>query len=163
MATSKQQFFRWLGMPMVLGAMAVGACSQPGDVTTETETTNGGYEEEVAKKPETLEAAAERPEDFLGETLTVVGEVVEVYGSQAFVIQEEVYFGEEEELLVIAESTDMAIPEVGDTVELTGRMERLAVADLNKDYDIVLDQAVLDELEVTYAEAPFILAKSIQQ
>jgi len=150
-----------LGLPIAIVSLAtLGACSEPGDVTTDPAADT--YEEQVSEQPETLEQAAENPDAYMGETITVVGEVVAQYSDRAFVIREEEYFSPDEELLVIADEGTDPLPDVGEYTEITGEMQMLVVADLNKDYNIVLNDVVLEEVEADFAEAPFLLAENIK-
>lgn len=152
---------RWLGVPAAIAALlAVGACSSAPE--TATEEAPSGYEEEIAEQPNALERAAEDPEEYMGETLTLLGEVVETYDSQAFVIIEEEYFAPDETLLVITPDAAAPLPEAGEYVELTGEVRRLGEVQLDKEYDITLDEGVLQAIESDFAGAPFLVAENIK-
>lgn len=120
------------------------------------------YEEEVAEKPETLEQAINDPAEYVGQTLTITGEVVQAYGSQVFAIREEEYFSADEAMLVITNDPEAEMLNEGEYVELTGEVQILTVADLDREYNVALDNDVVEEIEVTYAESPFFIAENIQ-
>lgn len=152
-----------LGLPIAIVALAtLGACSQTETEEAATDPAADTYEAQVSEKPETLAQAAENPDAYLGETITVVGEVVARYSDQAFVIREEEYFSPDQDLLVLAADGTEPLPDVGEYTEITGEVQTLVVADLNKDYDIVLDEVVLEDIEAEFAEAPFLLAENIK-
>jgi hypothetical protein len=98
----------------------------------------------------------------VGETLTVVGEVVETYDSQAFILREEEYFAADEGLLVVMQDSTTPLPNPGEYVELTGEVQQFVVTNLEKDYNIALDNSVAEEIEATFAETPFLLATEVK-
>ena len=151
----------WMGLPVVTVALiGVGACSNPEPQATDESTST--YSEEVAEQSETLESVVDNPEMYLGETLTVVGEVVETYGSQAFVLREDEYFAADEGLLVVLQDETTPLPSPGEYVELSGEVQQFVVANLEKDYAITLDNSVVEAIETTFAEAPFLLANDVK-
>jgi hypothetical protein len=117
---------------------------------------------EVAEQPETLEQAIADPAEYVGETLTISGEVVKSYGPQAFAIREEEYFSADEAMLVVTNDPEAAALNEGEYVELTGEVQILTVADLDQEYNVALDNDIVEEIEVTYAESPFFVAENIQ-
>lgn len=151
----------YLGVPAALAALvAVGGCAQTYNSTVEQP---GGdtYEESVVERPETLEMAMDNPDEYLDETITIVGEVAKVYNAQAFVVRGEDYFEPDDGMLVIAYDPEGPMPEEGEYVEITGEMRSMVLADLDKDYDITLENAIVQELAATFAEAPFLVAENI--
>ena len=149
------------GLPVVMATLvSIGACSDPDPQATEGTTST--YSEEVAEKPETLESVVDNPEAYLGETLTVVGEVVETYDSQAFIVREEEYFAADEGLLVVMDDKTASLPSLGEYVELSGEVQQFVAADLEKDFNMALDDSVVEEVEATFAETPFLFANEIK-
>jgi hypothetical protein len=160
--TPASQFRKGLGIPAaLLTLLTLGACSaETGPPSADA--LDNTYEQEVAEKPETLEQAIADPAEYVGETLTVTGEIVKSYGPQAFAIREEEYFSADEAMLVITNDPEAAALNEGEYVELTGEVQILAVADLDQEYNVALDNDVVEEIEVTYAESPFFVAEDIQ-
>jgi hypothetical protein len=157
----RRQIRTLIGIPAVMAALiGVGACSNPEPQATENSTST--YSEEVAEQSETLDAVANNPEAYVGETLTVVGEVVETYDSQAFILREEEYFAADEGLLVVMQDSTTPLPNPGEYVELTGEVQQFVVTNLEKDYNIALDNSVVEEIEATFAETPFLLATEVK-
>jgi hypothetical protein len=64
-------------------------------------------------------------------------------------------------LLVIAYDPEGPMPEEGEYVELTGTLRSMLLADLDNEYDITLENAIVQELAATFAEAPFLVAEDI--
>jgi hypothetical protein len=116
----------------------------------------------VAEKPEMLEQAIENPADYIGQMMTISGEVVKSYGPQVFAIREEEYFSADEAMLVITNEPEAEMLNEGEYVELTGEVQVLTVADLDQEYNVALDNDVVEEIEVTFAESPFFVAENIQ-
>lgn len=109
-----------------------------------------------------LEQAIENPADYIGQTMTISGEVVKSYGPQVFAIREEEYFSADEAMLVITNEPEAEMLNEGEYVELTGEVQVLTVADLDQEYNVALDNDVVEEIEVTFAESPFFVAENIQ-
>jgi hypothetical protein len=65
-------------------------------------------------------------------------------------------------MLVITNDPEAAALNEGEYVELTGEVQILAAADLDQEYNVALDNDVVEEIEVTYAESPFFVAEDIQ-
>ena len=160
--TPASQFRRGLGIPAALVTLlTIGACSaETGPPSADV--LDNTYEEEVAEQPETLEQAIADPAELVGETITVTGEVVKSYGPQVFAIREEEYFEADEAMLVITSDPEAEALNEGEYVELTGEVQILTVADLDQEYNVGLDNDVVEEIEVTYAESPFFVAEEIQ-
>ncbi|RZM79212.1 hypothetical protein [Leptolyngbya iicbica] len=150
-----------VGLPVVMATLVgLGACSNPEPQATEEDAST--YSEEVAEKPESLEILTDNPELYLGQTLTVVGEVVETYDSRAFILREEEYFAADEGVLIVLRDETAPLPSPGEYVELSGEVQQFVVTDLEKDYEIALDNTVVEEIEATFAESTFLLADEIK-
>lgn len=149
-----------VGLPlMVATVVGLNACSSSEPQATDN--TTSSYSEEVVERPETLESVADAPEIYAGDLVTVVGEVTDIYDSQAFVIREEEYFAADAGLLIVLNDDSIPTPNPGEYVEVSGEVQQLVVTDLNKDYAIAFDNTVIEEIEATFSEAPFLLATEI--
>lgn len=141
-------------------ALALPACSTSPEEVAETPTT--GYEEEVAESPETLEKAAEDPDMYLEQPLTINGEVEAVFGSNAYLVREEEYFNYDFGLLVVNPNDDVTLPEVGQTVTVDGELRQFVVTDIETDYDITWNADLVKEIEATYEENYVFVARSVE-
>jgi len=99
-------------------------------------------------------------EDYLGQSVTVRGESEEAIGEVAFTLQDDQLFGGEEIVVFNATGVSFVLPEgeVGtERLQVTGEVQQLVLADLERDYGLDLDP----ELYAEYEERPAIIAQSI--
>ncbi|MGJ3252904.1 MAG: hypothetical protein ACFE0J_17485 [Elainellaceae cyanobacterium] len=120
-----------------------------------------GYEQNVAEESETLEQAIENPSEYVGQTLTVIGEVEEVFSEDAFRLREEEYFAPDPGLLIINPNSDSPLPDVGEYIEVTGEIQTFLVGVIEEDYELTWDAELVRELEAIYQEKPAIIADTI--
>lgn len=152
---------QYLGLPAALAALVViGGCAQ--DYETTAEQPASTYEKAVAERPETLERVISYPSEYLQEEITIVGEVAGVYSNQVFVVRGEEYFAPDDGLLVIAYDPKGPMPEEGEYIEVTGTVRSTVLADIDKESEITLESAIVQELVATFAEAPFLLADDLR-
>ena len=106
----------------------------------------------------TIDEISEEENVTIGEEVTVRGEVEEVESGVSFVLEEEGFL-EGDEVLVINVSGDIVPEAPSDDLELqvTGEVANLVIADVERDYGLVLDP----ELYVDYENKPVILAQSM--
>ena len=105
----------------------------------------------------TTEEVSDQTNKLIGQTVTVRSEPVEKIGTNTFTISDEQLFGTEPILVVNASGEPMVLPEDDTEVQVTGRVNKLVVADVERDFDLDLDP----ELEVEYEGKPAIVAQSI--
>ncbi|HHP7245225.1 MAG TPA: hypothetical protein ACFE0H_11125 [Elainellaceae cyanobacterium] len=134
------------------------ACNQPEPPQVEGE---AGYEQNVAEESETLEQAIENPSEYVGQTLTVNGEVEEVFSEDAFRLREEEYFAPDPGLLIINPNPDTPLPDVGEYIEVTGEIQTFLVGVIEEDYELTWDANLVRELEAIYQEKPAMIADTI--
>lgn len=99
---------------------------------------------ETSTNPTTTLGAIElNPRDYLGETVTVSGEVNEVYGSDSFTIGGDDFSGEL--LIVVSSATELVSARTGnqpvgynDIVQVTGTMHAYDAAALEDDFNVDL-------------------------
>lgn len=135
------------------------ACSNPSPTAETDETT--GYESEVAEQTETLEGAAENTSEYLGEIVTVSGEIQALYDQDTFVIRDEEYFEPDADILVINTNPTGLMLDVGEFVQVTGEVNKFVLAEIEEDYDITWDNELVKEIEADFVEGPVIVATSV--
>lgn len=102
----------------------------------------------------TTEDVAQDTEEVTGEEVTVRSMVQETVGQTGFMIEAQ----EGEPILVInATGTTFTLPGNDLPIQATGEVEQLVIADLERDYNLTLE----DELYVDYENQPAIIAKSL--
>ncbi|ACK69755.1 conserved hypothetical protein [Gloeothece citriformis PCC 7424] len=101
-------------------------------------------------------------DEYIGQEVSVRGDVQtqEAMGESAFFLQNDQWFGGEEVLVINASGEPFVVP--GDEpaaplVQVTGEVRQLVRADLEREYNLVLDPNVYAE----YEERPVIVAQSI--
>lgn len=107
----------------------------------------------------------DNPDMYLGQTLTLEGEIDAMRQSQSFVLdQEGTLFGDE--ILVLMVNDTLATPspdnqlnlfEDTDDVRVTGEVRRLVTAEIEEDFGLTLDQ----ELSLDFEEELVIIANQI--
>lgn len=91
-----------------------------------------------------VEEVAQRPADFEGEQIKVRGQVEELYGNRAFLLDND----EGEDLFVIAEHPLRVTQALeGKTVEVTGTAERFDRSDIQRDLDTELDREIVEKIQ----------------
>lgn len=141
---------------LAIAAIVLPAC---GTSTPEAEVTDN----DVAVTTETeenvtTEELTENLDTYLGQTVTIREEVQEVVGDYAFSLDEDQLFGGEEVLIINASGLPVDLVDGDDTdVQVTGEVQELILADLEREYGFDLD----DELFVDYEQQPVIIAQSI--
>lgn len=98
-------------------------------------------------------------EDYLGQSVSVRGEGESAVGESAFLLQDDQLFGGEEVIVFNATGTPFLLPEEEPTEDLqvTGEVQQLVIADLEREYGLDLDP----QLYAEYEDRPAIIAQSI--
>ncbi|GEM_PF-4431015 len=148
------------GAIALAGALVIlPACSNSSPTTETSESSD--YESEVEETTEPLEGAAESPEDYLGEIVTLSGEIQRLYDKNAFVLRDEEYFEPEATILVVnANPMGLELNE-GAYVQVTGEINQFVLADIEQEYDVTLDDELVKEIEADFAEEPVVVATSV--
>ncbi|MCT7961850.1 hypothetical protein NG791_14340 [Laspinema sp. D1] len=124
----------------------------PGATTTPGMETTGMIAE--------LEEVADNPNQFMGQTVTLNGEVAEVLGPNVFRIQEDEAVGGSD---IIVITTDSQTPVMEDSqVQVTGEVRQLVITEIERDYDLGWDDSLRTEIEREYTDRPALVAQSIQ-
>jgi superfamily II DNA/RNA helicase len=107
-----------------------------------------------------FEEVADNPNQFMGQMVTLNGEVAEVLGPNVFRIQEDQLIGGDD---IIVITTDGQMPVMEDSqVQVTGEVRQLVITEIERDYDLGWDDTFSTEIEREYTDRPAIVAQSIQ-
>ena len=141
---------------LAAAAVILPACGAPTPEADVSET-----EGDVAVSTEsnvTTEDLSENLDSYLGKTVSVREEVEELVGDYAFMLDDDQLFGGEETLIINASGEPVDLVEGDDTdVQVTGEVQELIVADLEREYGFDLD----DDAFIDYENQPVIVAQSI--
>ncbi|MBO0351812.1 hypothetical protein J0895_22560 [Phormidium pseudopriestleyi FRX01] len=157
----------------VNGAIALGlmllvlpGCDATDRTTTTTTTTTPGTGTTTTPGMETtgmiadFEEVADNPNQFMGQTVTLSGEVAEVLGPNVFRLQEDQLIGGND---IIVITTDAQTPVMEDSqVQVTGEVRQLVITEIERDYDLGWDDTLRTEIEREYTDRSAIVAQSIQ-
>lgn len=107
-----------------------------------------------------LGEVADNPNQFMGQTVTLNGEVAEVLGPNVFRIQEDQLIGGSD---IIVITTDAQTPVMEDSqVQVTGQVRQLVITEIDRDYNVGWDDTTRTRIEREYTDRPAIVAQSIQ-
>jgi hypothetical protein len=132
---------------------AAGRVDEPGDVVLPGE----AEELDIEGTEVELEDIADNPEEYLGQTVTVSGEVSEVLSPQVFRMNEGNLLDIGDEILVVhlPEQTPVVMAEDAE-IQVTGTVRSLIQAEIERDFDFGLDE----DLYIEYENRPAIVATS---
>lgn len=101
---------------------------------------------------------AEEPSQFIGKTVTVSSKVDKVISPNAFTLDDKELIGGKELMVVGALTAGNPIVE-GETIQVTGLVRKLVIAEIEREFDLDLQP----ELEVEYEGTAVVIAKSTQR
>jgi len=118
--------------------------------------------EEQAVVPEqtnvSTEDVAEDTNEYIGQVVTVRGEPTEQMSEGTFTIVDEQFFGSSDPVLVInASGEPFVFPEEGVDIQVTGEVQNFVLADVEREYNLGLDE----EIYIDYENQPALIAQSI--
>ncbi|HEY9762232.1 MAG TPA: hypothetical protein V6D07_06875 [Trichocoleus sp.] len=157
-----------LGAFLLLAVAGLGlpACSTGGTQTEETVAPTETYappeepEQKIAGKPVVVEDVNKELDGYIGETVTVSGQVAEVHGSQAFTVRDDANLSPNKPVLVVVPNAQtVTMPEVGQYVQLIGEVQVLMPPTLEEKYNFKLNQDTRDDIETQYNMQPIVIAK----
>ena len=123
------------------------ACGGPQSTTTPSEESNV-----------TTEELTDETARYIGEEVTLRGEVDETVDETSFMIVDDGFFEGERILVINASSEPFVIPDVGDSqVQVTGRVETFVSDDIAGKYGLTLDLDLYGE----YESQPVVIAESM--
>ncbi len=105
----------------------------------------------------TVSEIADEPEAYIGNLVTVRGDVAEVIGAQAFRMNDPAFLSDDS-LLVLTSNQDMVVNE-GDSVEVTGTIERFDIAIIERQAS---DAENLDELFSDMTDEVMLQAQNVE-
>ncbi|WP_413160230.1 hypothetical protein ACL6C3_17470 [Capilliphycus salinus ALCB114379] len=105
-----------------------------------------------------VEEIKDDTEEFIGETVTISGEVENVVSLNSFVLQDEDNLFDEEEVLVISVDNQTEPIVDGENVQVTGEVRRFNITELERDYDLTWDLDLQRELEAEFRDKTVIVA-----
>lgn len=142
---------RCSGMLLAVGAMVLPACgSSP---TDEAATPENSQDDNV-----TTAELSENITSYLGETVTIRGELQEVVGNYTFMLNDEQLFGGADVLVINASGEEVRLVEGDDTeLQVTGEVREFLRADIEREFGLTLDP----ELYADYEQQPAIIGQSV--
>ncbi len=142
------------------GALLLPACANnqpqataPNEPTQQEQAVN-------EQREETLEKVAENPTQMVGQTVTVKGEVEQVYDPNSFILQDDELFGGEKVLVITPRNTTPVQDD--QQVQVTGEVRQFVLAEFEREYDLTWDGALKQKIEAEYKDKPVIVAQSLQ-
>jgi hypothetical protein len=156
--------FKGGALALALVAFGITACQTQPDTTgapqqDQTATEQPATDTPTAQGTDDVEAGdlSGNLEDYIGRTISIRGEVVEVLGNDAFVIGGGVF--NDDVVVFNTSGNPVVLPgdEVTERVQVTGQVQQVTVDSLNQQYGLNLDQETFSD----YENNPAILAESI--
>lgn len=142
----KPKNLRWGAIALSLMAILLPAC------TNETTT------REQALENVTAEDVSSETSNYVGQTVTIRGDVNEVVGEASFLMDDEQLWGGEEILIVNASGEGITLPQGTESqVQVTGEVRNFVIADLEREYGLDFEPNLYTE----YEQQPAVIAQSI--
>ncbi|MCU0535770.1 MAG: hypothetical protein MUD14_17925 [Hydrococcus sp. Prado102] len=105
----------------------------------------------------TSDDVTNRPEQFIGQTVTVRGDYLEQVGENAFTITDEQVFVADPILVVNVSGNSLDLPSDDIKVQATGKVREFTLDEVAQEYDLEFDRATYAQYENT----PVIIAQSV--
>ena len=142
------------------GALLLPACASNQPQATAPGESTQQEQAVTEQREENLEKVAENPTQMVGKTVTVKGEVEQVYDPNSFILQDNELFGGEKVLVITPSSTT---PVQNDQqVQVTGEVRQFVLTEFERDYELTWDGALKQRIEAEYKDKPVIVAQSLQ-
>ncbi|MFQ4139655.1 hypothetical protein PGN35_025425 [Nodosilinea sp. PGN35] len=150
-------------MALALTALTITACQTPQDTTTtdpNQTTTEQTTQDQQATEPDDVQVGdlAGNLEDYLGQTVSVRAEVVEVLNDNAFVIRGDGLFGGDDVLVFGPTDSPLVLPgeDVTERVQVTGQVQEVVIGQQSQQ-GMTLDEETYGQ----YEGNPAIMAESV--
>ena len=114
-------------------------------------------EDDMSEENVTTEEVAEDTDQLLGQTVTIRSNALETIEPTTFVVSDQEFFGGENIVIVNATGTPFELPEEDTEVQITGKVTRFVLANIESVYDLDLNP----DLYVDYNNQPAIIAQSL--
>lgn len=105
----------------------------------------------------TTEEVAENTNQLLGQVVTIRSEPIRKVGPNAFTVEDNEFFNNENILVVNASGQPLVLPKDDVEVQVTGKVAKLVVAEFEREYGLDLEP----QLEAEFKDKPAIIAQSI--
>jgi hypothetical protein len=158
------QVFKGSAMALALAAFALTACQTPGNnTTTAPNQPTAGQRITTDTDPDDVNVQVGdltgNLEDYLGQTVSVRGDLVEAVGENAFVIRGDGLFGGDDVVVFNTTGAPLVFPseDITERVQVTGEVRQVVIGDLARQYGITLDEATYGD----YENNPAIIAESV--
>lgn len=148
----RNNFTQRLGKTKGVIALALMALILPACNTNQLEATTPASPGNV-----TTEEVTDNTNALIGQTVTVRSEPVRKLSPNTFTINDEQFFGSEPILVVNASGAPIVLPEGDTEVQVTGKVAKFVVADVEREFDLDLQP----EVYVEYEGKPALIAQSI--
>lgn len=136
-----------LGVVIAASAIILPSCA-PAETTTAKD----------AQENVTTEEVAESDGELVGQTVSIRAKVAETVGDSSFLLDDKQLFGGDDVLVINASGEPFVLADGDDTeVQVTGEVQQLVIADVDKEYNLSLDPT----LYVDYENRPVVIAESI--
>jgi hypothetical protein len=114
---------------------------------------------EAVETVTSVEDIKEDTEEYIGETVTISGEVENVVSLDSFVLEDEGNLFDEDQVLVISVENQIEPIREGENVQVTGEVRRFEITELERDYDLTWDLDLQRELEAEYKDKTVVVAE----
>ncbi|WOD40223.1 hypothetical protein [Nodosilinea sp. E11] len=158
--------FKGGAVALALSAFAITACQTPNDTagTTDTQpTTQQPATDQQATDPDDANIQvgdlAGNLEDYLGQSVSVRGDVVEAVGQNALILRGDGLFGGDDVVVFNATGEPIVLTEAGATerLQVTGEVRQVVIGEIAQQYGLTLDEATYGD----YENQPAIIAESV--
>lgn len=141
----------------------LGACDAGYDNrATSPEITNDEVVTEPVEPVADLEEVAEETEQFIGETVTIRGEIEEAIAPGVYRLQEEnELLAQDSVLIVMPDESPMPIVE-DQEVQVTGEVRQFISAEFERDYNLTWDLNVEEQIEAEYEGQPVVVVQNAE-
>lgn len=138
-----------VGLALAASLTVLAACAEtPSETTTPGEAADNVTNEELSGGAEGL----------IGQQVSIRAEVAETIGDASFLLEDDQLFGGENVLVINASGEPFVLVEGDDTeVQVTGEVQQLVIADLDREYGLDLDPT----LYADYEDRPVVVAQSL--
>lgn len=158
-----------LALSFILGStLILSACEQPTPTVGENNSPSEDKEavvsgEELERTTAEVETSTDDPEQFVGQTVVLNGEVQQVYGPNAFALRADGTFAQGDGILILVTGRQVPTLTEGETVQLTGEIQRFTGRALKGKYEAALDEALVSQLANEYEGRPFVITPVVDQ
>ncbi|WP_026735047.1 hypothetical protein [Fischerella sp. PCC 9605] len=105
---------------------------------------------------------AEQPQTYYNKVIAVPAEVATIYSPQAFTLENDALFGTDNLLvLVTSPLKNTGLIKEGGRIVATGTLRELAIADIEREFNLGWDQQLRSQIEKEYNNKPVLIVKGV--